>query len=195
MACLGLNAQEPAPALEKPQYDKKEEIIFQNKRYRIHNNYLTFGRGLLASTIQLSGQAAYGADYHFHIRRHYMLAGALLSGESLFAANDAQLHVCYGIREEKNFTNVSLFGGPSLFTGVAGTPGVTAAKVYTGVGVYACFEAVFKIRYDIGLGFDVFAELSAKRNMGGLKVILYFSGAYMGKKGNYNPHVRSESKR
>lgn len=88
-----------------------------------------------------------------------------------------------------------MFGGPSLFTGVEGTPGVTTAKLYSGVGAYFVFEAVFKFKYDIGLGVDIFGELSTKRNMGGAKLILYFSSAYRGIKGNYNPNVRSENRR
>ncbi len=150
---------------------------------------------MLASTIRLSGQRAYGADYNFHVRRVYYQAGMLLSGENISASNDISIHGCIGIREEKNYTNVALFGGPALFTGVEGTPGVTDPKLYDGAGAYFCFQAVFKFKYDLGLGFDVFAELSDKRNIGGFKVILFFSGAYQGVKGNYNPHVKSENRR
>lgn len=196
LTALGLRAQEQGTAnAPKPPYDKKEEILFKDKRYRIYNTYLTFGKGILSSSIRLSAQEAYGADFHFHIKRHYFQTGLMFSGEGLSAANDVQLHGCYGIREEKNWTNVALFGGPSLFTGVEGTPGVTAAKLYTGMGAYFCFEAVFKFKYDIGLGFDIFGELGTKRSVGGAKIVLYFSSAYRGLKGNYNPHVRSENRR
>jgi hypothetical protein len=195
IACFQLNAQVQDAPEKKPPYDKKEEIIFKNKRYRIYNNYLTAGKGLLASTVQLSGQDAFSADYHFHVRRHYFQTGLLLSGEGISAANDAQIHACYGFREEGNWSNVALFGGPSLFTGVTGTPGVTDPKLYAGVGAYFDFQAVLKLKYDIGLGFDIFADLGTNRSIGGFKIIVFFSSAYRGLKANYNPHVRSENQR
>ncbi len=116
-----------------------------------------------------------------------------MSGEEFLSNNNVQLHFGYGIREEKNSTNVCIYGGPSVFTGVEGTPGLTAATYYEGVGAYFCFQSVIKIKYDIGLGIDVFAELSKKQKLGGLKFIFFFSGAYQGLKGNYNPHVKAEN--
>ena len=201
MACLRLSAQSEGSAYDstvvpkkKSTYDKKEEILFDNNRYRKYNNYLTFGGGGLGSTIQQNVQKAFGADYHFHIRRQYLQAGILFSGEDISASNDIQIHFCYGIREEKNRTNVSLFAGPSFFTGVDGTPGVTGPTIYSGVGAYFCFQAIFKIKYDLGIGFDVFADLADKREMGGIKLILFFSGAYRGVKQNFNPHVKAEKR-
>lgn len=116
-----------------------------------------------------------------------------MSGEELLSNNNVQFHACYGIREEKNRSNVSIYGGPSIFTGVEGTPGVTSPTYYEGVGAYFCFQAIVKLKYDIGLGVDVFAELSQKQKLGGIKFIFFFSGAYRGLKGNYNPHVKSEN--
>jgi hypothetical protein len=176
----------------KPKYDKKEEIIFDNKRYRLYNNYLTGGSGYLGSSIRTQVQKTVGVDYNFHIRRQYFQAGLMMSGEEFLSNNNVQLHACYGIREEKGFTNVCIFAGPSIFTGVEGTPGLTAATYYKGLGAYFCFQAILKFKYDIGLGINVFAELSQKQNLGGLKFIFFFSGSYRGLKGNFNPHVRSE---
>ncbi len=136
-----------------------------------------------------------GVDYQFHIRRQYFQTGILMSGEEFLSNNNVQVHACYGIREEKNLTNVCIYGGPSFFTGVEGTPGLTAATYYQGVGAYFCFQSVIKFKYDIGLGIDVFAELSKKQKLGGLKFIFFFSGAYRGLKGNYNPHVKAENPR
>ena len=196
LLCVGIKAQnQPLIKNKKELYDKQEEILFDAKRYRKYNNYLTGGAGYAGSTIRTQVQKTIGADFHFHIKRQYFLGGLLMSGEEFLSNNNVQLHACYGIREEKNYTNVAVFAGPSFFTGVEGTPGITSATYYQGLGAYFCFEAVLKLKYDIGLGIDVFAELSQKQNLGGLKFIFFFSGAYRGLKGNYNPHVRSENRR
>ena len=101
--------------------------------------------------------------------------------------------------------------GPSLYYGVTGTapdtsktststttPSTVATPTtpphfYGGVGAYFCFQAVFKIKYDLGFGFDIFADVGTKRQIGGFKFILFFSGSYRGTKKNYNPHVKSEN--
>jgi len=179
----------------KPRYDRKEEILYDGKRYRKYNNYLTGGGGYLGSTIRTQVQKAIGLDYQFHIRRQYFQSGIMMSGEEFLSNNHLQAHLGYGIREEKNLTNLTLFGGPSFFYGVEGTPGITAATYYQGLGAYFCFQAIFKFKYDIGFGVDVFAELSQKQRLGGLKFIFFFSGSYRGLKGNYNPHVKTENPR
>jgi hypothetical protein len=186
---------QPANTEVKGSYDKKEEILFDNKRYRKYNNYLTGGAGYAGSTLRTQVQKVVGADFHFHIRKQYFMAGLLMSGEEFLSNNNVQFHACYGIREEKNLSNITIFAGPSVFTGVEGTPGISAPTYYQGIGAYFCFEGIIKFKYDIGLGVDVFAELSPKQNLGGLKFIFFFSSAYRGLKGNYNPHVKSENRR
>ncbi len=67
-------------------------------------------------------------------------------------------------------------------------------EFYQGVGVYAAAQAATKLVYDIGIGAELFVELNYKQNVIGIKLFLFFSGAYRGVKKNYNPHVRSENK-
>jgi hypothetical protein len=64
---------------------------------------------------------------------------------------------------------------------------------YDGWGLYLSAQAVKKLMYDIGIGIEAFGEVSEYQNSAGIKFILFFSGAYMGPKKNYNPHVRSEN--
>lgn len=149
----------------------------------------------MGSTLRAQVQKSVGIDYNFHVRRQYFQTGLLMSGEEFLSNNNIGFHACYGIREEKNSTNIALFGGPSIFTGVEGTPGISNPTYYQGVGAYFCFQAIIKIKYDIGLGINVFAELSQQQKLGGLNFIFFFSGSYRGLKGNYNPHVRSENPR
>lgn len=178
-----------------PPYFRKEEIIADGKRYRKHNNYLTAGPGYMTSSIRKTVQKAVGIDFQFHIRREHFQAGVLMSGEEFLSNNNIQLHLGYGYRREKTSSNLAAFVGPTYFSGVEGTPGVTAASFYSGFGAYACVQAITKFTYDIGFGLEAFGEISRKQKMAGIKAVFFFSGAYRGLKRNYNPNVRSENAR
>ncbi len=191
-------AQEKEAILEKVYpYDRKEEIINNGKRYRIHNNYLTFGGGFLSSSIRTQSQKALGIDFQFHIRRQHFQAGFMMSGHEFRANNNIQGHVGYGYRKETKKYNIAAFAGPDFYTGVLAiedTAGIQAF-LYRGVGAYFCLQGVAKLAYDFGFGAEIFGDFSGQQNIFGFKLIAYFSGAYRGPKKNYNPHVRSENPR
>ncbi len=188
----GLHAQEKKDTVNtEPPYDRKEEIIYRNKRYRIHNNYLTIGAGAGNSTLRNLSQRALAIDFQFHIKREHFQAGFLMSGSEFLYNNHVQGHLCYGYRRESNATNLAAFIGPAYHRGVTGNTSTTA-EYYNGFGVYACVQAVVKIAYDVGLGVELFNEYSTRQNLFGFKLIVFFSGSYRGEKKNYNPHVRSE---
>jgi len=187
---LSLSAQEKPPRV-KEKYDRKEEMIYDNKRYQIHNNYLTVGGGVLSSSIRAQSQNNLGLDFQFHIRRQHFQAGGMISGESFGSNNHSQAHIGYGYRQEKRFTNLAAFAGLSYGSGVEGQY-PNPAVFYTSYGGYACIQFIYKFAFDIGLGLEGFADFSYKQNIYGFKVIAFFSGAYRGKKANYNPHVKSE---
>lgn len=175
-------------------YDRKEEFLYKAKRYRRYNNYVTLGIGPLYSSIQSQLQKVAAGDFQFHIQRQYYQIGLVMSGNDFFANNYIQAHACYGLRKETNMVNFGVFLGPSFYTGVEGTPGVTDPILYKGVGGYLSLQAVSKfVAYDVGLGAELFAELNAKQSIVGIKLIAFFSGAYRGKIGYYNPHVRRKS--
>ena len=194
-------AQEQSPPIkekpvkqEEPKYYKKEEIIHDGKLYRVHNNYLSFGAGMLSSSIRDKTQRTIGVDFHFPIQKAHFQVGVGMSGETFTSNNTVEGHLCYGLRKETTRTNIAGFIGPSLYTGVkadaAGDP-----LFYEGVGLYVCFQVVAKLTYDIGIGAELFGEVNYDQNMVGLKVIAFFSGSYRGLKKNYNPNVRSENPR
>jgi hypothetical protein len=186
---------------KKPYY-RKEEIIYQGKRYAIHNNYLSLGGGYLGSNIRLDVQNVVAVDYQFHIKWLNFQSGAFMSGENFLSNNNTQVHLGYGLRKETNTGNYAVYGGPMYFTGVEGAVG-TPAQFFSGYGVYFSAQAIYKIVYDIGFGVEVFGDLGFvgtifknaefKQSTLGVKFIAYFSGAYRGPKRNYNPNVRSES--
>jgi hypothetical protein len=190
---LGLEAQEkPRNKFWQPDYDRKEEMIFDGKRYRIHNSYLSLGGGYLQSTLRQSLQKTIGIDFQFPIRWANFQTGVLMSGEEFGSNNNVQGHICYGLRREKRSSNFAVYAGPAYYTGVLGD--ATGNPVfYEGVSFYACGQAVVKFAYDIGIGAELFVEFSKKQNMMGLKFIAFFSGAYRGPKRNFNPNVRSEN--
>lgn len=189
-AALNLVAQEKPKKM--PDFYRKEEIIYDNKRYRIHNCYLTLGPGFLQTTIRKDLQRAIGLDFHFPIRRQHFQVGVQMSGESFGSNNNIQGHTCYGFRKEKSRSNLAVFAGPSFYTGVE-TGSMGEAVFYQGVGLYGCAQVVTKLAYDIGIGAELFGDISPKQGMVGLKLIVFFSGAYRGPKKNVNIHVRSEN--
>jgi len=184
----------------KPEYYKNEEVLNRGKRYRVHNNYLTAGPGYLSSSLRKNIQQAIGIDFQFHIRQQHFQVGALMSGETFGSNNNLQLHVGYGFRKEDKNSNLAFFIGPSYISGVltvsdSTTYGGIRPVFYSPFGIYACAQGVKKITYDIGLGLEVFAEYSDKQSLFGIKLIAFFSSAYVGPKRNYNPNVRSEHQR
>jgi len=192
--CAGnvLAQKEVTPPVEQPPYNRKEEIIFDGKRYRIHNNYVTLNLGFLESTIREQGQKTAGLDYHFHIRRQYFQVGGMISGEDFLSNNNNSFHIGYGYRIEKNTANLAFYGGPTYFKGVEGIP-PAPAMFYDGFGLYLSGQAIYKVKYDVGLGLEVFGEFNYKQIMAGFKIALFFSGGYRGVKKKYNPNVRSEN--
>ncbi len=189
---LGIAQNPDSLKSKRPPYNRKEEILYQNKRYRIHNNYLTLGGGFLGSTLRDDVQNVVAADYQFHIRRQHFQIGAMMSGEEFLSNNYTQVHLGYGYRIEKYTSNYAAFLGPTYFSGVAGKVG-QPADFFSGFGFYASVQAVYKLAYDIGLGAELFAEINYKQSMVGIKFIAFFSGAYRGAKKRVNPNVRTPS--
>jgi hypothetical protein len=178
-----------------PEYFRKEEVIYDGKRYRKYNNYLTLGGGFLSSSLRDDVDRAIGGDFHFHIRRQYFQIGALMSGPQFLSNNNVQGHFGAGLRRERSNSNLAIYGGLTYFTGVITVSDSSLGLIpryYQGVGAYICAQAMTKLTYDIGAGVEAFAEVSKTQGIIGFKLILFFSGAYVGVKKNYNPNVRSE---
>jgi len=192
MATLNFFAQETPASKKMPDFYRKEEIIYDNKRYRIHNCYLSLGPGFLQTSIRKEVQRTIAMDFQFPIRRQHFQIGLQMSGESFGSNNNIQAHFCYGLRKEKTRNNLAAYAGPSIYTGVQ-TGSLGEAVFYQGIGFYGCVQAVTKLAYDIGVGAELFGDISFKQQMVGLKFIVFFSGAYRGAKKNFNPHVRAEN--
>lgn len=179
-----------------PGYDRREEILHEGKRYRLNNNYLTLGGGMLYSSIREKDQKVVGADFQFHVRRQHFQVGMMMSGEQFLSNNNVQAHFGYGLRKETVRANFAVFGGATFFTGVKAATdpfGNPIPHYYEGFGGYISAQAITKLTYDIGIGIEFFADYSPSQSSAGIKAIMFFSGAYRGLKQKYNPYVRAEN--
>lgn len=168
-------------------YDRKKEIVYDGKRYRVYNNYLTFGAGKAYSDIRRIEQSVINADFQFHLTKEYFQVGFFMSGDQFLRNTNLQGHLCYGYRYEKELFNLAGFVGPSysyFVTGSTDTAGVFHVKSNNTLGGYIALQGVYKIKYDVGIGIELFADISPLQKMAGARIICYFSGAYRGiKKG------------
>lgn len=173
-------------------YYRQEEVLFDGKRYRRYNNYLTLGPGFMNSTIRTQSQKGVGIDFQYHIRRQYFQTGVMMSGIDFGNNNNINGHLAYGLRRERNYYSLAAFVGGSYNYGVEGD--VNSLPVfYNAVGLYVSAQAVTKFTYDLGLGIEGFADFNTRQTLAGIKIIAFFSGGYRGPKRNYNPNVRSEN--
>lgn len=169
-------------------FNRKKEIIYDGKRYRVYNDYLTFGAGEAFSDVRSKDQKCINADFQFHLQKEYFQIGFFMSGDQFLRNTNLQGHLCYGLRREKELYNLAAFIGPSysyFVTGSTDTSGVFRVRSHESVGGYICLQGVYKVKYDVGLGIELFADLSPEQKIGGVRLILYFSGAYRGEKRGY----------
>jgi hypothetical protein len=181
-------------------YNRKEEIVYDGKRYRKYNNYLTIGGGYLWSSVRNMEQKILAGDFQFHFQKQYFQFGFLMSGKEFLSNNNIQGHIGIGYRREKEQSNLAFFVGPSYSTFVTAkldSTGEYTPVVNSGMGGYICAQYIYKVKYDVGIGLELFGDFSANQQMGGLKIIAFFSGAYRGVKRGWKtkppPTVKPQS--
>jgi hypothetical protein len=171
-------------------YNKKKEIVFDDKRYRVWNNYLTFGAGKGYSDIRNIDQSVLNVDFQFHLQKQYFQMGFFMSGNRFLRNTDLSGHLCYGFRKEKNYVNWAAYVGPSysyFVTGVVDTSGYVKVTPHAALGGYLCLQAIYKFKYDVGIGLELFADISDQQKIAGIRLVAYFSGAYRGERRGYKP--------
>src|ERR1700741_1101467 len=82
----------------KGEFDRKKEITYDGKRYRVFNNYITIGGGSAYNTYIQNTNLNLGGDFNFHIRHIYFQTGGFLAGNYFGNWNHAQLHLAIGKR-------------------------------------------------------------------------------------------------
>lgn len=176
LSCF-LFAQKP----KEPADDLKKEIIFDNKKYRVYNNWLNAGAGPAYNSNVPRTQFSLVLDYSFHIQKEYFQFGVLLSGDDFGNYNNIHAHGCYGRRKETARYNLAAFLGASYTSGYMYHDSTYNSKVFKAPGIYAEVQCIGKLKYDLGLGPAVYVDVNKNRTTIGVKLDLYFSGAYKGK--------------
>lgn len=170
-------------------FNPKKEITFDSKRYRVYNSWLSVGVGVNYNTKWPKDEKNSAVDFSFYVKQHYFRIGGFMSGTDFTAANNYSFHACYGFRKEKEKYNLSAFIGPStsyLRRPLSDSITYNLSKVYNAVGGYAAIEAVYKFKYDVGLGGQLFCDYNQIQMIYGARLIVYFSGAYRGIKPGYH---------
>ena len=54
-------------------YDRKKEIAFDGKRYRVYNNWLSVGAGANYNTKWPKDERNIGVDFSFHLKKNYFI--------------------------------------------------------------------------------------------------------------------------
>lgn len=166
-------------AQDKPVW--KQDTIIGNNIFRKHSNWLSAGAGVARNNQLAKTQFAGGLDYNFHLRAEYFQLGLFLSGDAYGNYNNYQFHVCYGKRVETTSINFSYFAGPSysvLFEYIGNKP---KSSPDNALGIYAAAQLIKKVKFDVGIGGGLFADINTRQSVVGAKIDIYFSGAYKGK--------------
>jgi len=172
-------------AQAKKEYKKKEEIMVDGKRYRVHNSYFTFGGGPVLGSTNSDLKFDGGIDFNFPIKVAHLQLGGMISGPSFGNNKMIQMHLGAGKRFELIKWNLAGFGGISYSTGYykkVYNDTLLVINAFNTAGLYACAHAYYKLKYDIGIGIALFGDFNPYQYMFGARFELYFSGAYRGQK-------------
>ena len=190
-----LNAQEAAPPsifqiqnaqlkeIYKEPFDKKREVVFNNKKFRVYNNYVSGGAGKCFNGGWKDWEFCPALDFNFHIQKQYFQAGGLLAGPNLGINNCLQLHFCYGYRYDRSNYMLAAYGGVSYTDGYLKPVNDTSnATLFKAVGGYIAMQYFYKVKFDYGIGATAFMDINPTQVLTGIRLELFFSGAYRGVK-------------
>jgi hypothetical protein len=171
--------------------DKYDEFILKNKLLKPYCGYVTIGTGLNFNFLTLSPEKAFSLAYHFRVKNSHFQTGYHVSSDKFFMFRSYQMlsdiFFLYGHRKDSLKYNYGFYAGPTYGFGstlayVTDVDGKLTNwyKSFHHIGLYAEAEYTYKINYDFGLGLSVYTSLNEDYCVGGLKVHLYFSGAFRG---------------
>lgn len=179
LAIVGL----PLHAQADTTYNPKKEIVFKDKRFRVYNNWISGGAGPAWHSNNPRTQLALGISFNFHIQQYYFRVGGMFSGDRFGSWNNYQGHLGYIIKRlENEKRNLAFIAGLSystgyrfLYAGHYDTP-----NPYGKPGAYLECQYIRKLNYDFGIGSALFADINDLNQIIGLRIDVYFSGAYRG---------------
>jgi hypothetical protein len=177
----------------------KREIVINNKRFRVYNNWTSIGVGPAYHSSNPRTQLVLGFNFNFHIHQHYFRLGGMISGDlqdRFSVKNNYQAHAAWiPLRKDNEKYHLALMGGISYATGYKYLYGGLYDNIhpYHVWGGYAEAQLIKKIYYDVGVGGAFFVNVNSANTMIGIRLDFYLSGAYKGyvrgkeplPKGNY----------
>lgn len=163
-------------------FERKREVVFKNKKYRIYNNYVTGGAGKCYNSGWREGEICPALDFNFHIGKKYFQIGGMLAGPRFGVNNCVQSHLCWGYRFERVNYMLAAYGGLSYITGYYLPKDSVNQKPFRTAGAYIALQYFYKVKFDYGLGATAFLDVNTTQILSGIRVELFFSGAYRGLK-------------
>ncbi len=183
IACLTLSFRANAQAPKDTIYDPNKEVVVNGNRFKVYNNWLNGGAGYAEDFTNGLDLFWLGLDYNFHIKKDYFQLGAFASGRDFGDYYNYNFHLGYVKRWESIKWNFCGFGGAAYNTGFPLDSGrFDLTTQYKEFGLYAGGQAIFKLKYDIGLGISGLANWNPYAFSLGARIDIYFSGAFKGKK-------------
>ena len=96
------------------------------------------------------------------------------------------MHTAVGKRFELNKFNMAGYLGPSMsFINrpiIDTVNNLIRSRTLQPLGFHAAVQFTFKFKYDVGIGVSIFSDINKEQSVYGLRLELFFSGAYMGDK-------------
>ncbi|MCU0432450.1 MAG: hypothetical protein MUC87_03220 [Bacteroidia bacterium] len=164
-------------------YNAKKEVVFKDKRFRVYNNWISAGAGPAWHSDNPRTQLAFGLNFNFHLKQYYFRVGGMFSGDRFGNWNNYHGHLGYIFkRRENEKMNRSYLAGISYSTGYrfiyAGH--YDGQNPYRKAGLYLEYQYIRKLNYDFGVGTAFFADINDLNQIIGVRVDVFFSGAYRG---------------
>ncbi len=166
--------------LEKPIW--KQDTLIGTNIFQLTSNWFTISGGWGVNSGLKNDQFIGSADFSFHIKKEYFQAGLFISGDAFGTYNNYQFHLGYGKRFETTKLNFSYFGGPSYAIFFEWDETEFKQGAVNDVGLYLSTQLIRKIKFDVGIGGSLFANINSHQTIVGAKLDVYLSGAYKGKK-------------
>jgi hypothetical protein len=186
-SAFGKDPNSQLASMYKEPYNRKAEIKLDGKKYRIYNNYVTFGVGKGYNSAWDQGFVVTGADYNFHIQKAAFQLGGYVQGQQFYTRQQAQLHLGAGYRKESYKYFWAAYGGlsysngyyPKVYKDISNKDSLTHPHL-SEVGAYAAVQLFYKLKFDYGVGLTIFSDVNSKQYLVGARIELFFSGAYRG---------------
>ena len=164
----------------------KREIVINNKRFRIYNNWTEIGFGAAYHSANPRTQVILSYEFNFHIHQHYFGFGGMIGGDMqdrFSVRNNFQFRAVWiPLRKDNEVYHLALMGGISYSTGYKYLYGGLYDNIhpYHVYGGYAEAQLIKKIHYDEGIGGAFFINVNSANTIVGIRLDFFLSGAYKG---------------